>query len=78
MIPIDVQERGAHLHIASVPRIAPASIDPTIKNYHWGDLTRGLFEAHDAGADTAVLLDAEGFVTEGRASTFSSLRTARC
>ncbi|NEI59358.1 branched-chain amino acid--2-keto-4-methylthiobutyrate aminotransferase [Rhizobium leguminosarum] len=65
VIPLEVQERGAHLHIASVPRIAPASIDPTIKNYHWGDLTRGLFEAHDAGADTAVLLDAEGFVTEG-------------
>jgi branched-chain amino acid aminotransferase len=65
VIPLDVQERGAHLHIASVPRIAPASIDPTVKNYHWGDLTRGLFEAHDAGADTAVLLDAEGYVTEG-------------
>ncbi len=65
VIPLDVQARGAHLHVASVPRIAPASIDPTVKNYHWGDLTRGLFEAHDAGADTAVLLDADGFVTEG-------------
>jgi branched-chain amino acid aminotransferase len=65
VIPLDVQARGAHLHIASVPRIAAASIDPTVKNYHWGDLTRGLFEAHDAGADTAVLLDGEGFVTEG-------------
>lgn len=65
VIPLDVQARGAHLHVASVPRIAAASIDPTVKNYHWGDLTRGLFEAHDAGADTAVLLDADGFVTEG-------------
>ncbi|SHO65999.1 branched-chain amino acid aminotransferase [Pseudoxanthobacter soli DSM 19599] len=65
VIPLDVQARGAHLHVASVPRIAAASIDPTVKNYHWGDLTRGLFEAHDAGADTAVLLDSDGFVTEG-------------
>lgn len=65
VIPLDVQARGAHLHVASVPRIAAASIDPTVKNYHWGDLTRGLFEAHDVGADTAVLLDADGFVTEG-------------
>jgi branched-chain amino acid aminotransferase len=65
VIPLDVQARGAHLHIASVPRIAASSIDPTVKNYHWGDLTRGLFEAHDAGADTAVLLDGEGYVTEG-------------
>ncbi|MBZ9719303.1 aminotransferase class IV [Mesorhizobium sp. AD1-1] len=65
VIPLDVQARGAHLHIASVPRIPAASIDPTVKNYHWGDLTRGLFEAHDAGADTAVLLDCDGYVTEG-------------
>src|SRR5260370_37823561 len=28
-------------------------------------MTRGLFEAHDLGADTCVLLDAEGNVTEG-------------
>ncbi|WP_046865950.1 branched-chain amino acid--2-keto-4-methylthiobutyrate aminotransferase [Microvirga massiliensis] len=65
VIPPDVQERGAHLHIASVPRISSRSVDPTVKNYHWGDLTRGLFEAHDAGFDTTVLLDADGFVTEG-------------
>lgn len=65
VIPQAVQERGAHLHVASTPRVAPASVDPTIKNYQWGDLTRGLLEAHDRGADTAVLLDAEGFVTEG-------------
>jgi branched-chain amino acid aminotransferase len=65
VIPPAVQERGAHLHIASIPRVGAASVDPTVKNYQWGDLTRGLLEAHDQGADTAVLLDAEGFVTEG-------------
>ena len=27
------------------------SIDPTVKNFHRGDLTRALFEAHDADAD---------------------------
>jgi len=61
----DVQERGAHLIIAKTPRIPAASVDPTIKNYHWGDLIRAQFEADDAGADTAVLLDLDGFVTEG-------------
>jgi branched-chain amino acid aminotransferase len=65
VIPLDVQARGAHLWVAGTPRIPAASIDPTAKNYHWGDLTKGLFEAHDAGADTAVLLDADGYVTEG-------------
>jgi branched-chain amino acid aminotransferase len=61
----DVQERGAHLIIAKTPRIPSASVDPTIKNYHWGDLIRAQFEADDAGADTAVLLDLDGYVTEG-------------
>lgn len=61
----NVQVRGAHFIIAQTPRIPSASIDPTIKNYHWGDMTRALFEAEDAGADNAVLLDGEGLVTEG-------------
>ena len=61
----DVQERGAHLVIAKTQRIATEAVDPKIKNYHWGDLIRAQFEADDRGADTAVLLDADGFVTEG-------------
>lgn len=61
----EVQERGAHLIVAKTPRIPPECVDPTIKNYHWGDLTRALFEARDAGADNAVLLDFDGYVTEG-------------
>ena len=59
------QEAGAKLHIADIPRIASASVDPTVKNFHWGDLTRGLFQALDHGADTTVLVDAAGFITEG-------------
>lgn len=65
VIPKDVQERGAHLWIASTPRVPDASVDPTVKNYQWSDLTSGLFEAHDNGFDTAILCDADGFVTEG-------------
>lgn len=65
VLPKDVQARGAHLWIASNPRVPDASFDPTVKNYMWGDLTTALFEAHDNGFDTAVLCDAEGFVTEG-------------
>jgi branched-chain amino acid aminotransferase len=61
----EVQARGAHLIIAKTPRIPEESVDPHIKNFHWGDLTRALFEAHDAGADNAILLDAAGLVTEG-------------
>lgn len=58
-------ERGMHLMIPKVRRIPPESFDPRVKNFHWGDLTEGQFEALDAGADFAILLDAEGNVTEG-------------
>lgn len=61
----EVQERGVHLWIASVPRVPDASFDPTVKNYMWGDLTTGLMEAHDHGFDSTILCDAQGFVTEG-------------
>jgi branched-chain amino acid aminotransferase len=65
VIPKDVQDRGAHLWIAGTPRVPDASVDPTVKNYQWSDLTSGLMEAHDHGFDTAILCDAQGFVTEG-------------
>ncbi|WP_460452361.1 aminotransferase class IV [Alsobacter sp. SYSU BS001988] len=57
--------RGAHLVVANTIRIPPASVDPRAKNFHWADLTRGQFEAHDRGADLCILLDGAGNVTEG-------------
>jgi branched-chain amino acid aminotransferase len=61
----DVMTRGAHLVVAETLRIPGASVDPKAKNFHWADLTRGQFEAHDRGADFCVLLDENGCVTEG-------------
>ena len=49
----------------SVTRIPASSVDPRVKNYHWGDFTAGLFEAKDNGFETVILLDANGNVTEG-------------
>jgi branched-chain amino acid aminotransferase len=45
--------------------IAPASVDPRVKNYHWLDMVSALFQAYDRGAETAVLVDGAGHVTEG-------------
>jgi branched-chain amino acid aminotransferase len=56
---------GLSLHISSRERISPRAVDPTIKNYHWLDLTAGLFDAYDSGADTVVLVDPLGNVVEG-------------
>ena len=48
-----------------VTRIPETSIDPRVKNYHWGDFTAGLFEAKDNGYETVILLDEAAQVTEG-------------
>ncbi|MEP9371848.1 D-amino acid aminotransferase [Mesorhizobium sp. KR1-2] len=58
-------ERGLHVAISNRVRIPPASIDPAIKNYHWLDLVRGLYDAYDNNAETALLLDFDGNVAEG-------------
>ncbi len=66
VIPSEVAQRGAHIMLAgNNVRISPQSIDPTVKNYHWGDMTHALFEALDTGYDTCVLLDDRGCITEG-------------
>ena len=65
VIPEDIQARGAHVVIAETPRIPEVCVDPRVKNFHWGDLTRGQFEASERGADTCILLDLDGQVTEG-------------
>ncbi len=59
------QARGVDLFVSDVQRIAPASVDPRVKNYHWLDMVSALFQAYDRGAETAVLVDGAGNVTEG-------------
>ena len=66
VIPQEVARRGVHISVEeNLRRIPPHSVDPTVKNYHWGDMTAALFNALDAGYDTTVLLDTNGYITEG-------------
>ncbi|HEX6709473.1 MAG TPA: aminotransferase class IV [Rubrobacter sp.] len=59
------QERGLHAAIGHRQRIAPESVDPTVKNYHWLDLETGLLEAYERGGETVILVDAQDNVVEG-------------
>lgn len=60
------QEVGTHAVVArETVRIAPEAVDPRVKNFHWGDLVRGLFEAYDRGAWLPILTDGRGLITEG-------------
>lgn len=58
-------ERGLHIAITDILRIPPTSVDPTVKNYHWLDMVKGLYSAYEKGAETALLLDTNGNVAEG-------------
>ncbi len=59
------REQGMHMMVASVPRTASVSVDPTIKNYNWRDMARGLMEAFERGGETVIMLDPDGNVNEG-------------
>jgi branched-chain amino acid aminotransferase len=60
-----LRAQGLNLLVSQHQRIPPESVDSRIKNYHWLDMVMGLFEAYDAGADSAVLVDAAGNLVEG-------------
>jgi len=61
-----MQRTGGRAVVArTVRRTPPGSMDPTVKNLQWGDLTRGMFEAADRDADYPFLTDGDANLTEG-------------
>lgn len=65
LVPEEEAAKGVSMIVSDVMRIPPQSVDPTVKNFNRLDFSRSLFEAYDKGADYALLLDANGHVTEG-------------
>lgn len=58
--------RGLSVTVSrSVRRIPADSVDPTLKNSHWGDFTRAQFLARDEGYDSVFLMDHAGNIAEG-------------
>lgn len=78
VIPQEVADKGASLWIGKdVQRIPEQSVNPRAKNYHWGDFTHALFQAKDAGFDTAAVLDADDNVTEGPGFNIFAVKNGR-
>lgn len=71
------RKKGLNLAIGRTRRISPESVDPTIKNYHWLDLTVSLLEALDNGAESVLLLDSQGRVTEGPGFNLFAVKDGR-
>ncbi len=65
MVTPERQKVGINLTVSSVQRIPPESLDPRVKNFQWGDMVAGMFEAYGKGGETAVLVDRDANVTEG-------------
>lgn len=59
------RREGLRMVLSGTQRIPPESLDQRIKNFHWLDLTMGIFEAYDRDATVAILPAADGTITEG-------------
>lgn len=61
----EVQRHGAKLIIASTRRLSPDGLDPRIKSLNYLNHILARMEANNANADEAILLNAQGHVSEG-------------
>lgn len=71
------QRTGVPLYISDIPRIAPESVDPTVKNYHWMDMEMALWEAFEQGSQLVVLRDGAGNISEGPGYNVFALHDGR-
>ena len=67
-------QRGANLVIAATRRLPPDGVDPRIKSLNYLNHILARIEANQAGADEALLLNAQGMVTEGSAENVFIVR----
>lgn len=61
-------ERGIHIQIVGVQRTSRRAIDPNVKSGNYLNSILALAEARAAGADEAIMCDAEGRIAEGASS----------
>lgn len=66
VVPDEDMENGISLIVSKVQRIPPESVDPTVKNFGRIDFSSAMMEAYEQDSTSAVLLNADGDVTEGR------------
>jgi branched-chain amino acid aminotransferase len=75
---IDIgQQAGARLMVSSVRRLPADGLDPRIKSLNYLNHILAKIEANHAGADEAVLLNAQGRVAEGTADNVFIVRNGR-
>ncbi len=73
----DRYQEGLRLVTASVRRTPPQSLSPNIKSLNYLNNILGRIEANLTGADEALMLDVNGFVSEATADNFFILKDGR-
>ncbi|MGY6275132.1 branched-chain-amino-acid transaminase [Methylomonas sp. MgM2] len=76
MVDRSSREEGARLIVSSVRRLPADGLDPRIKSLNYLNHILAKIEANHAGADEAVLLNAQGRVAEGTADNIFIVRNA--
>lgn len=70
----DVTARGLRVRISSVRNVPIQSVDAKVKTFNRLHSYLARLEALDADADDAILLDLDGYVTEGRGANVFVVR----
>lgn len=71
------EDAGIRTKVASVRRIPAQCLDPKIKNVNYLNLIMAKWEGIDAGVDDVILLDLDGFVSEGPGYNLFIVRSGR-
>jgi branched-chain amino acid aminotransferase len=76
--PAGTVAQGATLVTSMLRRPAPDALSPSIKSLNYLNNVLARIEANDAGADEALLLDAQGYVAEATADNIFVLTDQGC
>ncbi len=77
MVDRAARREGIRLVVAATRRLPPDGLDPRIKSLNYLNHVLARIEANRAGADEAVLLNAQGRVAEGTADNLFVVRDGR-
>jgi len=72
--PEELYRDGAKIVIAATRRTSPDAVDPAAKSANYLNSVLARADAEDAGAFEAVMLNAEGFLTEGSTTNLFIVR----
>jgi len=72
----DAYDRGLKVVTSSYRRVPPQSLSPSIKSLNYLNNIMARIEANQYGADEAIMLDNQGYVSEASADNFFIVRNS--